>query len=477
MSASAISLNSSPLLAERDTSATAPLWPLAVTAVVIGMAFFVGGHDLNISRAEAYTQNAEEMELAAAGGNALRRVAFLAIAGWGAALFIAAKSELRLRVDWLLASSIGLLLGLAGISFVWADDPGMCLRRLLVLVCCTIAAAGIARVFDLKQLSWLAIFTLGGLAAIGVLAELRLGTFRPWAGDYRFAGTVHPNTQGPSLAALLLAAFGLARQHGRGQVWLWALCLVAFALLLLTKSRTTAAAILVSLAGVQLVQTRLETKCVAALTAIWLAASGLLLLWICGFDPLTDFRDALLLGRAEESDTLSGRAFIWPEVMYFADQRLLLGYGYESFWTPARIETISGALGWGLREAHNSYLELLLWLGVTGLVLMAALIVASLAAAIRGYRATRDPAYTLPLGMIFFGLINAGLESGMVVISLVPFLLGCCLVRLALFRDVKETAVGCISETQCTVGRRSVLAFDTDGAFRPRRAHAPCESL
>jgi O-antigen ligase len=199
---------------------------------------------------------------------------------------------------------------------------------------------------------------------------------------------------------------------------------------------------------------------------IWLAASGLLLLWVCGLDPLTDFRDALLLGRAEESDTLSGRAFIWPEVMYFVNQRLLLGYGYESFWTAARIETISGALGWGLREAHNSYLELLLWLGVTGLMLMTAVMAASLAAAIRGYRATRDPAYTLPLGMTFFGLINGGLESGMVVINLVPFLLACCLVRLALFRDTK---VG--------LGKAAVAADSTPSSFDDRWAGAHFASL
>ena len=60
----------------------------------------------------------------------------------------------------------------------------------------------------------------------------------------------------------------------------------------------------------------------------------------------------------------------------------------------------------------------------------------SLRAAIRGFRATHNSAYALPLGLLVFGLINAGFESGMIVINLVPFLLGCCLIRLALFREV-----------------------------------------
>jgi exopolysaccharide production protein ExoQ len=433
MSESALTLNGAGLLNGKTAERMEPRWVVAATALVIGVGFFVAGHSLNISLAEAYTQNAEEMEIAAAGGNALRRVAFLALGAWGVLLLVVSRR--RLAIDPLLTGSIALLLGLAAVSFVWADDPGMCLRRLLILACCAVAALGIARAMTLRQISWLTVWTLGGLAAIGVLAELRLGTFRPWTSDYRFAGTVHPNTQGPGLATLCLAAFGLARGKERGRIGLWMVCGISLILLVLTKSRTTTAAVVLALASVQLVQTPLRTKVAGAAALVCLGCLGLWLVWICGYDPLTDFRDALLLGRAEESDTLSGRAFIWPEVMYYANQRLLFGHGYESFWTAGRIETISTALGWGLREAHNAYLELLLWLGVSGLALMTLVVSTGLAAAIRGFRATRDSAYTLPLGLLVFGLLNAGFESGMVVISLVPFVLGCCLTRLALFRD------------------------------------------
>jgi O-antigen ligase len=166
---------------------------------------------------------------------------------------------------------------------------------------------------------------------------------------------------------------------------------------------------------------------------------------VAGYDPLTDFRDALLMGRAEESDTLSGRAFIWPEVLYFANQRPWLGFGFESFWTPARIETISTNLGWGLREAHNAYLETLLSIGFVGLGLILLVSAAGLLSAIRGYRASRDPCYALPLGLLAFGLLNAGLESGMVTIEIVPFLLAASLLRLAFFRDAPVLAPGAVT--------------------------------
>jgi O-antigen ligase len=373
------------------------------------------------------------MELTAAGGNLVRRVALFAAAGWGVLLVLGSKQ--KVHVEPLLFGSLVALGGLAAASFLWADDSGMCLRRLFAAGCCVMAALGVARAFSLTEIAWLTVLVLATLAAIGLAAELRLGTFRPWAGDYRFAGTVHPNTQGPALAALALAAAALARRGARGAAWLWVLSAIAIGLLLLTKSRTTAAGLVVSLAAVVAVRLPAKTRWIAGGMAAWAGAVFLWMVWTLGFDPATDFRDAMLLGRAEESDTLSGRAFIWPEVLDYALQRPILGYGYEAFWTPARIETISANLGWGLREAHNAYLEVLLWLGTAGLVALLAVAASGLADSIRGYRRSRDQAYLLPLGLIVFALVNAALESGMVAITVVPFLLGCCLLRLAAFDE------------------------------------------
>jgi len=161
----------------------------------------------------------------------------------------------------------------------------------------------------------------------------------------------------------------LARDGNCNRVWLWAIFAIGLTLLLLTKSRSTAAATIIALASVQLIQAQLRTKIAGAVICAGLGALALWLLVIFGFDRLTDFRDALLLGRAEDSDTLSGRAFIWPELLTYANNHLWLGYGYESFWTAGRIDDISSTLGWGLREAHNAYLEIVLWLGAVGLVI------------------------------------------------------------------------------------------------------------
>lgn len=406
-------------------------WALVVTAFIVAVAFFASGHDFFVSRAVSYTQTADEMEIAASGGNAVRRLAFFGLGGWGLVLLAIGKRQVN--VDLPLVASMGLLLSFAAASFLWADEPGMCLRRLMVLFCCVLAAAGIARAFSLREISWLVVLTLGSLTVLGVLTEIGIGTFRPWAGDYRFAGTVHPNTQGPALATLCFAAFGLTKDGGRWRPLLWLVFGLGAVLLVLTKSRTTTAAFFVSIVAVQLVRLPLTTKLAGGLATAWIAALGLWMVWVFGIDPATDFRDAMLMGRADEAETLSGRAFIWPEVMRYAQERFLLGYGYESFWTPGRIEAISAELGWGLREAHNAYLEIWLWLGAVGIVLMLIVMAAALAAGVKGFRITNDAVYTLPVALLVFGLINAGLESGMVVMTLVPFVAACCLMNLGLF--------------------------------------------
>ncbi|HEY2415814.1 MAG TPA: O-antigen ligase family protein [Pirellulaceae bacterium] len=420
--------------AQNTATYSAPMrWSLLMTALIVGLVFFVAGHDFFTSRAVAYTQSAEEMQAAALGGNLVRRIAFFMLAGWG--LILLAVGKRQLKIDWPLAGSLLAVAGLATASVLWSEEPAMCIRRLLVLLCCGIAAAGAARAFSLREIAWLVVIVVGSLAAIGVLTEVMLGTFRPWASDYRFAGTVHPNTQGPALAALCLGAFSLVNDSGRFRPLLWSIFSAGMLLLVLTKSRTAAAALLASLAAVQVMKLPLRTHVSGGVATAWIAAAGLCSLWICGFDPATDFRELFLLGRSDESESLSGRTLIWPEVIHYARERFWLGYGYEGFWTPARIEDISDELGWGLREAHNGYLEMWLWLGAIGVVVSLLTAIAALAASVRGFRETGDRSYSLPLGLIVFGLFNSCLESGFVVISLVPFLLGCCLMRLALFRD------------------------------------------
>lgn len=400
-------------------------------AAVIGGIFFLMEHDLSISLDADYTQTAEEMETTSGGGNLIRRVGFFALASLGAYLLAVGRG--RLQVRWPLLVTILAYFGWCFASVTWAGDPGICLRRLIVLACALMGALGLSRACSVREMTVATVLITATIALVGILAETAQGTFRPWSGDYRFSGTVHPNTQGMLLTTLALGSFCLTKAWPERHTLWWLLVSAALVLLVLTKSRTSLAAALVAMGAVATLQTSLRLKVTVGLVCLWLMAAGVLLLCLAGVDPVSEFVQAALLGRSEEAESLSGRHLIWPEVWYYVQQRFWLGYGYESFWTADRIEIFFEQLGWGVREAHNGYLETLLTLGAIGLSLAVVLVLTGIVTSAAEFLRRRDATYGLPVGVLVFGLLNAGLESAMSWLFMGTFLTGCCLLRIAVF--------------------------------------------
>jgi O-antigen ligase len=72
-------------------------------------------------------------------------------------------------------------------------------------------------------------------------------------------------------------------------------------------------------------------------------------------------------------ESLTGRVGIWQAVWVYAMDHLLLGAGYESFWNVGEASPIFTAANTSwitlMPHSHNGYLDLLVTLGVPGLVL------------------------------------------------------------------------------------------------------------
>jgi O-antigen ligase len=79
-----------------------------------------------------------------------------------------------------------------------------------------------------------------------------------------------------------------------------------------------------------------------------------------------------LLGRDE---TFTGRTDIW-HLLWNWNVNPLVGTGYESFWLGDRREAVQNVYP-GLNEAHNGYLETYLNLGIIGVVITVALLLAA----------------------------------------------------------------------------------------------------
>jgi len=76
-----------------------------------------------------------------------------------------------------------------------------------------------------------------------------------------------------------------------------------------------------------------------------------------------DVKDTLItmLGRSPD---LTTRVPMWEELFAMV-KNPIVGYGWESFWLGARLEIVCER--WGVRNAHNGYLETYLNLGLIGL--------------------------------------------------------------------------------------------------------------
>jgi exopolysaccharide production protein ExoQ len=69
--------------------------------------------------------------------------------------------------------------------------------------------------------------------------------------------------------------------------------------------------------------------------------------------------------------TLSGRVDIWKFVSDDIEKKILLGYGFATYWImgSSRIEIFASYFeGFKVNEAHNGYLEILLQVGVIGFI-------------------------------------------------------------------------------------------------------------
>lgn len=84
----------------------------------------------------------------------------------------------------------------------------------------------------------------------------------------------------------------------------------------------------------------------------------------------SSWREILVsLGR---DPTLTGRTPLWAAVMESISKKPWLGYGYSAFWIGLKGESLRIILTvhWAVPYAHNGFLEVLLQLGIVGLVFL-----------------------------------------------------------------------------------------------------------
>jgi exopolysaccharide production protein ExoQ len=394
--------------------------------------FFFSYHDPSMAKraVDDYNPSPDEIVADVSQGQLPRRIALLSLLAVATVSLVRHRTSRRLRIDGPLGCAALSFFACAILSPLWADDLSQNLTRLAVFAILCVTAIALARRLSLPEIILWTFFSTVVYLLIDIGAELFLGNFQPFVPGYRFGGTLHPNGQGIDCALLLLSAIAAADLLKPWRRFFWASGFIGFIFLILSGSRTALAAIgfaiIVYLAAVRSRRTKLAMVSWASMI-ICLIGLLAVLGWIPGL------KSAVLLGRDDPGsiDTFTGRTDIWKDVGPYIERSPIVGYGFDAFWTPARINVISDELEWGVGSSHSTYIDYLLTLGAVGLIAYVLALAFGIGRAFRWFRVSQCSAYAFCGAVLVFCAIDGLFESGIGGASLLMFVWMIVLVRLA----------------------------------------------
>lgn len=303
-----------------------------------------------------------------------------------------------------------LLPALAILSILWSGAPTISFRRAVALAGSFVFGVYLAtrypRVMLLRFL--LVISLIAIVLSFIVSAALPAYSIDPLSGAWQGVfGQKNQLGQFMALSAALWLLYAVTCKRYRLLAGFGALSVV---LMLLSRS-ATAVVIFAGLIAVLAVVRLLRVRSPLALPIL------LLVTLIVGYVAMRTASDpAGVLAALGRDSSLTGRTQLWSLVWQMIRARFWLGYGYGGFWLG--FEGPSGpvwlATGWEPPSAHNGFLDLMLDLGVVGLIVLVPALIATLrygcALAVRGR--TLDAAF--PLIFLVFILISNMTESYLV---------------------------------------------------------------
>jgi O-antigen ligase len=299
------------------------------------------------------------------------------------------------------------LCGLALTSLLWSYNWRFTLQRGLLLSIATLFAIYVATCFDweeqLNLFAWLSLVSVVGSAFMAVFVP-----------SYGFSQDMH---QG-AVKGLFPHKNMMGRQMAFAVLTMW-----------LTKPTSMPRWLRVGTlmgAGLLLVLSRAETALVSLILCLvlypvirvfQLKKPNTLPLWIpltpiCGMAALFVLSNlGGLTGIIGRSATLTGRMPIWTAVLSAIGEHPWFGYGHDVFWSRWSVDLakVNQVLGFHPPHAHNGYLDILLGMGVVGLLVFLGGFVTNFLRALRAFKAEDIPGARWPLFvLIFFAAFNFG---------------------------------------------------------------------
>lgn len=282
------------------------------------------------------------------------------------------------RFYWIIALGI-----LACLSIFWSAAPGVTARAALQYMSHIVCALIAARTISVRTLT---LGTLAGVLAV-VLFSLAFGEYHydPLDGDYSFVGAFSSKNLLGFFSSIgiyfAFVAVFILRERG---IW---------RLFTLFSGGLSSYTLAVSHSATSVIATGATLGLMAGLGLILLFAPNtrkafLLTGIILGLCIVLIGANAggidLVLGAFGKDSTLTGRTYLWSQGLAAAEQAPIFGVGYYGYWVQGfpEAERLWEEFYIGSRSGfhfHETYIEVLVELGLVGLVLISILMVRVLA--------------------------------------------------------------------------------------------------
>jgi O-antigen ligase len=361
-------------------------------------------------------------------------------------------------------------LGWAVLSITWSTDPSITGKRLIVFAIDAFMAFVIARKLSMIEMAVLGFFSTAGVALIALYVEtIKLAELAPLDPDYRFMGVTTANYMAMSLVVCIFCALTLLEHRRRWAAWLVPSIILALSLLVLTRSRLSTIIVILLMAIMlhkiarDFLSPHVRAMVVIAVLAV-VIPSGI---YFVGRSGSGAAQIAFMMGRNDTQNTanLSNRAPLWGELMESVERSPWLGVGYDAFWTPARVESISADQGWTVPHAHNTYLDQALSIGVFGALLYVAMVWSAVFIAWGRYRAG-STATSLLAAVLLTWLAFEGLAESVPLDPYLPTLLAyACIAKMCMTEKSEAETIEEIEPVPASKSRR--------GAFATSRSTGP----
>lgn len=300
------------------------------------------------------------------------------------------------------------LLLLALVSCIWANMPGLVLQRSVAVFGTTLFGIALAVVLSVEdQLRLMSrvfrIIAVLSLACCVLTPQYGIMTGADAHGEWRGIFD-QKNGLGSVMALSVLVEWQLPAQTIFSKLLKLSALLASSVLLVFSDSITAIVCVIACFIFVQIYKVAMRiirSPLMAIGLAALLVAAPSVALRVADSEGVT-----AALGRSSD---LTGRTEIWNRVISYILDRPVLGYGYSGFWYGASPESaaIDRVMGTRIMYSHNGFLDIVLTLGVVGLLLVLAFLATGIRRAFELSERDRQSSVSLyPLAFLSFFLLH-----------------------------------------------------------------------